>query len=237
MRWLLLGGAILTEVTAALALQAAVDAPGWYALVVAGYLAAFGFLTRVLKAGMAVGVAYGVWGASGVALTALGATVLFAAADRPHDPRPRAHRRGRPARRARLAARARGPRRRRILGGRARSLRAHHPDRRAQLMAWLLLAIAIVTEVAATISLKLATDGRRRWYAVVAVGYVTAFSMLAGALSLGLPIGVAYGIWAATGVALTAILGRVLFRDPLTRTMLAGIALIIGGVLLIELGH
>ncbi|RIJ60438.1 DMT family transporter [Clavibacter phaseoli] len=104
-------------------------------------------------------------------------------------------------------------------------------------MAWLLLAIAIVTEVAATISLKLATDGRRRWYGVVAVGYVTAFSMLAGALSLGLPIGVAYGIWAATGVALTAILGRVLFRDPLARTMLAGIALIIGGVLLIELGH
>ncbi|MBF4618671.1 QacE family quaternary ammonium compound efflux SMR transporter [Clavibacter sp. VKM Ac-2873] len=104
-------------------------------------------------------------------------------------------------------------------------------------MAGLLLAIAIVTEVVATISLKLATDGRKRWYAVVAVGYVTAFSMLAGALSLGLPIGVAYGIWAATGVALTAILGRVIFRDPLTRTMLAGIALIIGGVLLIELGH
>ncbi len=104
-------------------------------------------------------------------------------------------------------------------------------------MAWLLLAIAIVTEVAATISLKLATDGRKRWYAVVADGYVTAFSMLAGALSLGLTIGVAYGIWAATGVALNAILGRVLFRDPLTRTMLAGIALIIGGGLLIELGH
>ncbi|CCE74136.1 DMT family transporter [Clavibacter nebraskensis] len=104
-------------------------------------------------------------------------------------------------------------------------------------MAWVLLAIAIATEVAATISLKLATDGRKRWYAVVVVGYVTAFSMLAGALSLGLPIGVAYGIWAATGVALTAILGRVIFRDPLTRTMLAGIALIIGGVLLIELGH
>ncbi|OUE30495.1 Spermidine export protein MdtJ [Clavibacter michiganensis] len=77
MRWLLLGAAIASEVTAALALQAAVAAPGWYALVVAGYLAAFGFLTRVLKAGMAVGVAYGIWGASGVALTAVGATVLF----------------------------------------------------------------------------------------------------------------------------------------------------------------
>ncbi len=77
MRWLLLGAAIVSEVAAALALQAAVDVPGGYALVVAGYLTAIWFLTRVLKAGMAVGVAYGIWGASGVALTAVGATVLF----------------------------------------------------------------------------------------------------------------------------------------------------------------
>jgi small multidrug resistance pump len=104
-------------------------------------------------------------------------------------------------------------------------------------MGWVLLAIAIVCEVAATISLKVATDGRRRWYAVVAVGYVTAFSLLAGALAQGLPIGVAYGVWAATGVALTAVLGRLLFKDPLTWTMGAGIALIIAGVFLIELGH
>jgi small multidrug resistance pump len=104
-------------------------------------------------------------------------------------------------------------------------------------MGWVLLAIAIVCEVAATISLKVATDGRRRWYAVVAVGYVTAFSLLAGALAQGLPIGVAYGVWAATGVALTAVLGRLLFDDPLTRTMAAGIGLIVVGVFLIELGH
>lgn len=104
-------------------------------------------------------------------------------------------------------------------------------------MGWVLLAIAIVSEVAATISLKLATDGRKRYYVPVVVGYVVAFSLLAVALTLGLPIGVAYGIWAATGVALTAVLGRVLFREPLTRLMLAGIGLIIVGVLLVELGH
>jgi len=104
-------------------------------------------------------------------------------------------------------------------------------------MGWVLLAIAIVSEVAATISLKLATDGRKRYYVPVVVGYVVAFSLLAVALTLGLPIGVAYGIWAATGVALTAVLGRVLFREPLTRLMLGGIGLIIVGVLLVELGH
>jgi small multidrug resistance pump len=104
-------------------------------------------------------------------------------------------------------------------------------------MAWVLLSIAIVCEVAATISLKLATDGRRRWYVVVAIGYVVAFSLLGAALALGLPIGVAYGVWAATGVALTAVLGRVLFGDPLTWLMGAGIICIIAGVFLIELGH
>jgi small multidrug resistance pump len=75
--WLWLAGAIVVEVTASLALQAAVEAPGWYALVVAGYLSAFVCLSRVLRGGMAIGVAYGIWGASGVALTAVMAAVLF----------------------------------------------------------------------------------------------------------------------------------------------------------------
>ncbi|MFT2707661.1 DMT family transporter [Clavibacter zhangzhiyongii] len=104
-------------------------------------------------------------------------------------------------------------------------------------MGWVLLSIAILCEVAATISLKLATDGRKGWYVVVGIGYVIAFSLLAGALALGLPIGVAYGVWAATGVALTAVLGRLLFKDPLTWLMSAGIACIIVGVVLIEVGH
>ena len=77
MNWLWLAGAVTVEVTASLALQAAVDAPGWYALVVVGYLSAFVCLTRVLKGGMAIGVAYGIWGAAGVALTAVMAAVLF----------------------------------------------------------------------------------------------------------------------------------------------------------------
>ncbi|MCM6761231.1 SMR family transporter [Rathayibacter sp. ZW T2_19] len=77
MRWIYLGGAILLEVTAALSMQAAVDAQGWYVVVAIGYLGAFFLLTRVLRTGMAVGVAYGIWGASGVALTAIMAAVLF----------------------------------------------------------------------------------------------------------------------------------------------------------------
>lgn len=69
--WLLLSGAILTEVAATLALKAALQIPALYAVVVAGYVTAFVLLAAVLRAGMALGVAYGVWAATGVALTAV----------------------------------------------------------------------------------------------------------------------------------------------------------------------
>lgn len=102
--------------------------------------------------------------------------------------------------------------------------------------AWLLLVGAILSEVTATLSLRVAAGGRRAWYAVVVVGYVVAFGLLSLALDRGLGLGVAYGIWAAAGVALTAVASRLLFGEPLTPLMLAGIGLIIGGVLLVEVG-
>lgn len=102
--------------------------------------------------------------------------------------------------------------------------------------AWLALAGAIVTEVTATLSLRMAALGRRRWYVLVVAGYLTAFLLLSVALTRGLGLGVAYGVWAAAGVALTALLSRVLFREPLTPLMGVGIGLIIAGVLLVEVG-
>ncbi|MCQ1995770.1 multidrug efflux SMR transporter [Arthrobacter sp. zg-Y1171] len=102
-------------------------------------------------------------------------------------------------------------------------------------MAYLFLIGAILFEVAGTVSLRLAVDDKR-WYAGVAVGYLVAFGMLTLTLAHGLPLGIAYGIWAAAGVALTAVIGRVLFKEPFTWLMGLGIVLIAGGVLLIELG-
>lgn len=102
-------------------------------------------------------------------------------------------------------------------------------------MAYLFLLLAIAFEVAGTTSLRLAMK-KKRWYGGVAAGYVIAFTMLALALAGGIPLGVAYGIWAAAGVAVTAIISRFLFEEPLTWLMSLGIVIIVGGVLLIELG-
>ncbi|MEU6483435.1 SMR family transporter [Streptomyces sp. NPDC046887] len=100
---------------------------------------------------------------------------------------------------------------------------------------WLLLAAAIGLEVTATLSLRAALD-QPAWYALVAAGYVGAFVMLGMVLRAGLGLGVAYGIWGASGVALTALLATALYGDPLTGTMGVGIVLVIGGVLCVELG-
>ncbi|MGO4145659.1 multidrug efflux SMR transporter [Paenarthrobacter sp. YAF11_1] len=103
-------------------------------------------------------------------------------------------------------------------------------------MSWIFLIGAILSEVAATLSLRASITGRRAWYVAIVGGYLLAFALLSLALGEGAPLGVAYGIWAAAGVALTAILSKFVFKEPLTLLMLGGIALIVGGVLLVELG-
>ena len=101
---------------------------------------------------------------------------------------------------------------------------------------WLFLSGAIVTEVAGSLSLKAALE-QPLFYSIVSVGYTAAFGLLWLALREGMPVGVAYGVWAAFGVALTALLSSLLFGEALTPVMLVGIGLVIAGVLCVELGR
>ena len=104
-------------------------------------------------------------------------------------------------------------------------------------MEWLLLAGAILSEVTATISLKL-SEGFSKLVpsVVVVVGYVCAFILLSQVLKRGMSIGVAYGIWAAVGVALVALVGALFLGDSLTLVQVGGLVLVGGGVLALELG-
>jgi small multidrug resistance pump len=100
---------------------------------------------------------------------------------------------------------------------------------------WWLLASAIVTEVAGTLALRGALD--RPWlYAVTVVGETTAFYLLVKVLQTGMPLGVVYGIWSALGVAATALLSSVLFDEAFTSPMVFGLVLIVGGVMLVDVG-
>lgn len=59
---------------------------------------------------------------------------------------------------------------------------------------------------------------------------------MALALAAGMPVAVAYGIWSAIGVALIALLARVIWKEPLTPRMILGLVLIMIGVILVEVG-
>lgn len=102
-------------------------------------------------------------------------------------------------------------------------------------MTWLLLAGAILSEVTASLSLKAALT-HPALYVLVVAGYLASFSLLAVVLRRGMPLGVAYGVWGASGVVLTALLSTLLFAEPFTALMGIGIVLVAAGVMVVELG-
>ncbi|MCI1020353.1 multidrug efflux SMR transporter [Microbacterium sp. C5A9] len=103
--------------------------------------------------------------------------------------------------------------------------------------AWPPLLIAIGLEVTATLSLR-AAEGFTHplWLIPVVIGYAASLWLLSIVLDRGMAVGVAYGIWSALGVVLTAVMGTVLFGEFLGPVQIIGIGTIVVGVLLVELG-
>ena len=101
--------------------------------------------------------------------------------------------------------------------------------------AWPALGGAIISEVSATLALRQALN-QPGFYVMVGIGYALAFVLLSLTLKAGMPLGVAYGLWGALGVALTAVLSMLVFGEPITVLVALGIALIMAGVLLVEGG-
>jgi small multidrug resistance pump len=103
--------------------------------------------------------------------------------------------------------------------------------------AWALLALAIVAEVIGSAALR-ASEGFTRWLpsTVMVLAYGATFAVMSQILKQ-LPLGLTYAIWSGVGTALTAIIGWVLFRDAFQWTAVGGIALIILGVVVLNLGR
>ena len=95
----------------------------------------------------------------------------------------------------------------------------------------LLLTIAIAAEVAATVSLRY-SDGFSKPLpsVIVVIGYATSFWLLSLILR-ELSVGTTYAIWAGAGTAAIAVIGIVALGEPATAIKLASIALIIAGVI------
>jgi len=100
---------------------------------------------------------------------------------------------------------------------------------------YLYLAVAIAAEVVATSALK-ASEGFTKTgpSLIVAAGYGIAFYFLSLVLKT-VPVGVAYAIWSGVGIVLIALIGWLFMKQHLDPGAIAGIGLIVAGVLVIQL--
>lgn len=97
------------------------------------------------------------------------------------------------------------------------------------------LGIAILTEIVATSALKASNGFTRLLPAVIAVvGYSISFYFLSLALR-AIPLGIAYALWSGVGIVLLAAIGWFWYRQSLDIPALAGLSLIIAGILVIKL--
>ncbi|MFJ8857528.1 DMT family transporter [Streptomyces sp. NPDC102451] len=103
-------------------------------------------------------------------------------------------------------------------------------------MGYGMLAAAIAAEVAGTTAMKYSEGFTRLWPSLITVvGYVLAFALLAQTLKT-LSIGTAYAIWAGAGTAAVAAIGIIWMGESASLAKLAGIVLVIAGVVVLNLG-
>lgn len=100
---------------------------------------------------------------------------------------------------------------------------------------WLILFIAIVAEVIATSALK-SSEGFTKPMAsiVVVLGYMIAFYCLSVTLKT-IPVGIAYAVWSGVGIVLITTVAWIVFDQKLDVWGIVGIALIMSGVLVLNL--
>jgi len=100
---------------------------------------------------------------------------------------------------------------------------------------WLYLLIAILTEVVGTTMMKV-SQGLTKLYPAILMFVMYAISFVFMALALKkIEVSTAYAIWSGLGTALIAVIGILVFRESFSLPKLAGIVLIIGGVVLLNL--
>ncbi len=110
----------------------------------------------------------------------------------------------------------------------------HHIIKR-NIMHWIYLALAIIFEVSATLSIKQATFGNAyMWSIIIAVLYIISFSFVYYATK-SIEIGTVYAIWAGMGTALIVILGWIIFKEDMNWYKIVGVLSIIFGVILLKL--
>lgn len=100
---------------------------------------------------------------------------------------------------------------------------------------YIILAVAIISEVFGNLMLKVSNGFKKLFPAIgVIIGYGAAFYLLSLSLN-AIPLGTAYAIWAGAGTVLTALVGVIVFKESFNFKKCFGLVLIIIGVIVLKL--
>ena len=102
-------------------------------------------------------------------------------------------------------------------------------------MPYFILMLAVLAETIGTTALQASQQFSRPLPSIiVVVAYGAAFYLLAVALKT-FPVGIAYAMWSGMGIVFIAIIGFAVFGQRLDWPAILGIALIMAGILVINL--
>lgn len=105
----------------------------------------------------------------------------------------------------------------------------------SQSVAWILLVLAGLLDVAWAASMKYAVGYTKPGWSIVSILLLAAFVYLLGRVLETLPVGTAYAVWTGIGAAGTVLMGVVLFGETLGPLRLGGIVVVLGGIAMLKL--
>jgi quaternary ammonium compound-resistance protein SugE len=105
----------------------------------------------------------------------------------------------------------------------------------SQAVAWAALIVAGLLDVGWAIAMKYAEGYTRLGWSLVSLVVLAAFVFLLGRALQVLEVGIAYAVWTGIGAAGTVLMGVLLFGETLSLMKIAGIALVLAGILALKL--
>ena len=105
-------------------------------------------------------------------------------------------------------------------------------------MSWVYLILAGLLEIGWPVGLKMAQSPETRWLGIV---LAAVFMVLSGVMlwlaQRHIPMGTAYAVWTGIGAAGTFAVGVLYYGDPASFLRYLGVALIVGGVVVLKVAH
>jgi quaternary ammonium compound-resistance protein SugE len=101
-------------------------------------------------------------------------------------------------------------------------------------LAWVALLLAGVLDVAWAVTMKYAEGYTRLGWSILSLALLAAFVLLLGRALQVLEVGVAYAVWTGIGAAGTLIMGVALFGETLNPAKIAGIVLVMTGIVALK---